>query len=83
MRPPVLNGKDGPRAVLRQQLTMLVLLSITACSPSDIGADKFENYLQRLSRVADVEVDDMATTHRAKIPNFNQSRTNKIPNGTL
>ena len=74
---------DGARIVLRQQLTILVLLSITACSPSDVGADKFENYLQRLSRVADVEVDAMATTHRAKIPNFSQSRANKIPNGTL
>ena len=83
MRPPAPNGTDGARAVLRQQLILLLVLSITACSPSEVGAEKFENYLQRLSRVADVEIESMETTRRGKIPNFSQSRTSNIPNGTL
>ena len=74
---------DGARVVLKQQLTILLLLSITACSPSEVGAEKFENYLQRLSRIADVEIESTEATHRAKIPNFSPSQTDNIPNGTL
>jgi Tfp pilus assembly protein PilP len=66
---------DGARIVLRQQLAILLLLSITACSPAEVGAEKFDNYLQRLSRVADVEVESVEATRRPKIPTFSQSRT--------
>ncbi len=74
---------DGARIVLRQQLAILLLLSITACSPAEVGAEKFDNYLQRLSRVADVEVESVEATRRPKIPTFSQSRRSNIPNGTL
>ena len=83
MRPQVPNGMDGVRVVLKQQLTILLLLSISACSPAEVGAEKFDNYLKRLSRVADVEVESMEASRSPKIPNFAQRRTSTIPNGTL